>query len=148
MSPLVAAADLLRLPIRLGELPVGRSLDLILDPDARRVVGLEVLCGDDVTRFLPLAAARVGEAAVSIATALPLLDRSDLEFYRGRGHPLSELRGLTVRAAREPLGTLADVVLDSGTGEVRELVLDRPGEPGSTVQADAAEIERPRRPAA
>ena len=53
------AEQLLRFPVRLDGMDVGRAVDLIIDPAHARAVGLDVLCRDDVHRFLPLAAAEV-----------------------------------------------------------------------------------------
>ncbi len=43
------------LPVRLHGIQLGRPVDLLLDPDTRRAVGLDLLCGDEVHRFLPVA---------------------------------------------------------------------------------------------
>ena len=49
--------DLLRRPVRLRGIQLGRAVDLILDAAGTRVVGFDVLCGDGTHRFLPLSAA-------------------------------------------------------------------------------------------
>ena len=54
----VAADELLRLPVRLHGIQLGRPVDVLLDAEAWRVVGLDVLCGDEVHRFLPLGRGR------------------------------------------------------------------------------------------
>jgi hypothetical protein len=71
---------------------------VLLEIDADRPLGLDVLCGDGLHRFLPMAAVgRIG-GDIQIESSLTLLEPAELEFYRARGQ---SLRG---RAS----GTLAD----------------------------------------
>ena len=82
--------------IRLGEVE-----DVIVDRDERRIVGLDVLCGDGTNRFLPYSTARVDGAGVELESALTLIDHPELEFYRARGRSLvaaPELAGALVEA--------------------------------------------------
>jgi sporulation protein YlmC with PRC-barrel domain len=116
----IASGDVLALPVRMHGIALGRSVDLIVDVDVRRVLGFEVRCGDDTHRFLPLAAARVHEDKIAIGSPLTLLD--ELAFYRARGHGLGALRGARVANARGELGTLQDVVFDTA-GAIHELVV-------------------------
>jgi hypothetical protein len=102
---------LLGLAVRTNGISLGRTEELILDVPSRRAVGVDVLCGDGVHRFLPLAAASMGEGAIAVDSALMLLDEPELRFYRERGTPLSQARGSTVERGGEALGTLRDVVL-------------------------------------
>jgi sporulation protein YlmC with PRC-barrel domain len=88
-----------------------------------RVVGLEVACGDDERRFLPLAAAHVHEDEIALGSALLLLEGDDLAFYRRRGRMLSALRGREVTRGGRALGALKDVVLDED-GAVRLLEVE------------------------
>ena len=87
------AEELLRLPVRLHGIQLGRPVDLILDLVGERALGLDVLCGDDVHRFLPLAAATVGDDEITVRSALTLLEEAELAFYRSRASELSALRG-------------------------------------------------------
>ena len=48
----ITGDELLALPVRLHGIQLGRPVDLLLDRDAQRIVGLDVLCGDEVHRFL------------------------------------------------------------------------------------------------
>ena len=80
---------LLQQPVRLRGIQLGRAVDLILDADARRVLGFDVLCGDGTHRFLPYAAADPQPGAIVIRSSLLLLDGEELEFYRQRGTTLS-----------------------------------------------------------
>ena len=126
MRPL-SADDVLRLPVRHNGIDLGRSLDLAIDLDAGRVLGLEVRCRDDAHRFLPLPAARLTSDEVDVESPLTLLD--DLAFYRRRGSSYRELRGGTVEQAGRAVGTLKDVelglegaftlVVTTPTGDVR-----------------------------
>jgi hypothetical protein len=81
-----------------GGIELGRVFDVLLETDADRPLGLAVLCGDGLHRFLPMAAVgRIG-GDIQIESSLTLLEPAELEFYRARGQ---SLRG---RAS----GTLAD----------------------------------------
>jgi hypothetical protein len=135
----MVSADVLALPVRMHGIGLGRSVELIVDADVRRVLGFEVRCGDDTHRFLPLAAARVRRGEIAVASPLTLLD--ELPFYRARGHGLGALRGARVAIAGGEVGTLRDVVFE-GEGAIRELVVATPaGErripPGADVRVAA-----------
>jgi hypothetical protein len=119
----IPAGALLRRPVRLRGIKLGRPVDLVLDPSPLRAIGVEVLCGDESVRFLPLAAARVREDEIAIGSALLLLQEPDLSFYRRRGTLLSELRGRRVERRGHELGVLRDVVLDR-SGAIAEVVVD------------------------
>ena len=132
----MASGDVLALPVRMHGIGLGRSVELIVDVDVRRVLGFEVRCGDDTHRFLPLAAAHVSAGEIAIASPLTLLD--ELAFYRARGHGLGALRGARVANAGGEVGMLRDVVFED-EGAIRELVVATPaGErriaPGADVQ--------------
>jgi len=135
----IASGDVLALPVRMHGIALGRSVDLIVDVDVRRVLGFEVRCGDDTHRFLPLAAARVHEDKIAIGSPLTLLD--ELAFYRARGHGLGALRGARVANARGKLGPLRDVVFEDD-GMIRELVVateagERRIQPGADIRVSA-----------
>ena len=95
--------ELLRLPVRVRGIQLGRPVDLILDAAGRRVLGFDVLCGDGEHRFLPIAATETQPDQIAVRSSLTLLDDAELAFYRERGTTLTELR------AKDP----ADVVLDA-----------------------------------
>ena len=61
---------LLARPVRLHGIDLGRPVDLLLDREALRAVGLDVLCGDGVHRFLPLPTAAIGDEALTVAVVL------------------------------------------------------------------------------
>jgi hypothetical protein len=86
------AEALLKLPVKVRGIQLGWPVDVILDGDASRALGLDVLCGDDTHRFLALAAADVRADVIEVGSALTLLTDVELEFYRSRGSTLRELR--------------------------------------------------------
>jgi hypothetical protein len=115
--------ELLALPVQLHGIPLGRPVDLLLDRDDLKVVGLDVRCGDDLHRFLPLATAIIGDDEIAIRSPLVLLEEDELEFYEARTFPLSSLRGKSVDRAGRPEGTLHEVVLRTD-GTLTEIAVD------------------------
>jgi len=115
--------ELLALPVRLHGIQLGRPVDLLLDRDAQRIVGLDVLCGDEVHRFLPLPTAAVGHGEIRILSPLVLLERRELDFYRSRTLALSSLRDGVVERSGQRLGPLRDVVVTED-GRVVAAIVD------------------------
>lgn len=118
----LTGAELLALPVRLHGIQLGRPVDLLLDRETLRTVGLDVLCGDEVHRFLPLPTASVGDEEIAILSPLVLLEEDELDFYRSKTFALSAQRGRPVQRKARDLGALEDVVVDSGGGLVAVLV--------------------------
>jgi len=87
------AEQLLSLPVRVRGIQLGRPVDLIVDAQASRVLGFDVVCGDDAQRFLPFAVARVTDEAIEIETPLVLLDFDQVAFYREHAATLRQLNG-------------------------------------------------------
>jgi hypothetical protein len=116
--------ELFALPVRLHGIQLGRPVDLLLDRDARTAVGLDVFCGDEVHRFLPLATAALRGQEIRILSPLVLLEQRELEFYRSRTLALSRLRGRTVELKGRRLGPLQDVVV-ADDGRVIAAIVDR-----------------------
>jgi hypothetical protein len=114
---------LLALAVRLHGVHLGRPVDLLLDRDGERVVGIDVLCGDEAHRFLPLPTAAVGDDAIAIHSPLVLMEEDELDFYRARTFRLSALRGRAVHRDGREVGKLRDVVLRNG-GELVAAILD------------------------
>ena len=114
--------ELLALPLRLHGVTVGRPVDVLLDRDALRMIGFDILCGDEVHRFLPVPTAKLQEDKISISSPLVLLEEDELDFYRARTLALSSLRGRVVKRRGRELGELKDVVFEEG-GEVVAVVL-------------------------
>jgi hypothetical protein len=117
----LTGAELLALPVRLHGVQLGRPVDLLLDRDTLRTVGLDVLCGDDVHRFLPLPTASVNDDELAILSPLVLLEEDQLHFYRSKTFALSALRGRPVERKGQDLGALGDVVVDAA-GELVAVV--------------------------
>jgi hypothetical protein len=133
----VSAEQLLRVPVRLRGIQLGRSADLVLDFARRRALGLEVACGDDERRFLPLAAAEIDGQEVRVSSPFVLLNASELTFYTTRGSTFGALRGTSVVRGRSLLGRLDDLVLDPG-GVIASIVVE--GEDGREEIAYTGEV--------
>lgn len=121
----LTGAELLALPVRLHGIQLGRPVDLLLDRDTLRTVGLDVLCGDEVHRFLPLPTASVSDDEIAILSPLVLLEEDELLFYRSKTFALSTLRGRPVQRKSRDLGALGDVVVDAAGGLVAVVVAGR-----------------------
>jgi hypothetical protein len=135
-----SATELLRLPVQLHGIRLGRPVDLLFAPAAWRVLGCVVLCGDDVERFLAFAAAEPAADEISVPSALLLLE--DVDFYRARSRSLRAHLGGTVTRDGRALGILRDVLVTDG-GLVSSLVVER--EDGSDeVGAEGVSIQTER----
>jgi hypothetical protein len=84
------AEELLERHVLFRDIVLGIVVDVILDAPLRRVIGLDVLCGDRARRFLPFGACEIRDGAIGVDSALVLSD--EVEFYRSRGQVLSALR--------------------------------------------------------
>lgn len=131
--------ELLRLPVRLHGIQVGRPVDLLLDPEAQRAVGLDLLCGDEVHRFLPMPTAAVGREEIRILSPFVLLEQEELDFYRSRTLALGGLRGRPVERKGRNLGALQDVVVAADGQLVAAIVA------GKRIPFDAALRFAPKR---
>jgi hypothetical protein len=120
----LTGTHLLKLPVRLHGIELGRPVDIVVDADARRAVGIALLCGDHVERFLPFGAAAVSDDEILVDSALAVID--DPRFYLERGHTLRALRGAPVTRRGELEGRLADVVVGTD-GALVGLVVDAGG---------------------
>ena len=118
----LSADELLRLPVTVRGIEVGRAVDVLLDVGGGRVLGVEVLCRDDSHRFLALSAATIADDALATGSALTLLAEDQLDFYRKRARSLRALRGTPVQFRGRTLGALADVVL-TGEGAMTDVVV-------------------------
>jgi len=111
--------ELLERPVRLRGIQLGRVVDVLLHPGEPQALGLDVFCGDERHRFLPVSAAEVRDDHVEAASSLVLLDLRPDSFYRLRARPLSTLRGTRIDDRRE----LHDVVFGPDW-RIVELVLE------------------------
>ncbi len=132
-----SATELLRLPVQLHGIRLGRPVDLLLDSEEWRVLGLVVLCGDGSRRFLVYAAASPREDEIDVRSALLLLE--DVDFYRGRSRSLRALLGGAVVNGRRELGELRDLLL-APDGTVAALVVEHE-EALLEVEPAGAEVE-------
>jgi hypothetical protein len=115
------AQELLRLPVRLHGIQLGRPSDVLVDLPAERVVGLDVVCGDEVHRFLPLAGVSFHDDEIAVSSALTLMEEDQLAFYRDRAGSLVALRGSELQRGGRAVGRLHDLVV--GDGGALEAVL-------------------------
>jgi len=122
--------DLLALPVRLHGIQLGRPADLLLDREELRVLGLDVLCGDDIHRFLPLPTASLSAEVIAISSPLVLLEEDQLGFYRTRAFAFTSLRGRPVEQRGRHVGALDDIVVRSD-GSLEQLVVT--GNGGATL---------------
>ena len=134
----MTGSELLHLPVLMHGIQLGRPVDILVDLEAGRAVGLDVLCGDDEHRFLPLATARIRYDAIAVESALMLLDAAQLGFYRDRAKSLRALRGAVVEHGDRLVGALRDVRVDDD-GTLVELEL----ETGATVAYSPELLIRP-----
>ena len=116
-----SAIELLRLPVQLHGIRLGRPVDLLLDPAAWRVLGFVVLCGDESRRFLVFAAADAEEHAIAVPSALLLLE--NVEFYLDRSRSLRALLGGAVVEGGSELGELHDLLVNRD-GSVEAVVVE------------------------
>lgn len=128
------AAELLKLPVRLRGIQLGRPVELLVDLAAGRAHGFDVRCGDAIHRFLPFAAVTVGEDELSVSSALTMLEEAELAFYRDRASALGALRGAELERDGVPVGRFADVVV--GAGGALEAVLVETGSGVRPVEPD------------
>ncbi|MBW8741675.1 MAG: hypothetical protein ACJ747_10690 [Gaiellaceae bacterium] len=122
----IRADRLLALPVRLHGISLGRPADVLLDRNELRAVGLDLICGDDIHRFLPYATAAIHDDEIAIPSPLVLLEEDELAFYRARTFSLAALRRGVVERGGRPSGTLVDVVLLSD-GRLAEMIVERGG---------------------
>jgi hypothetical protein len=116
----LSAAALLRLPVRLHGIHLGRPTDLLIDVESWHVLGFVVRCGDETVRFLPWAASQPSQAEIAVGSALLLLE--DVMFYEKRSVSFRSLIG----GELPPGGVLRDVLIGD-RGAVSELEIERDG---------------------
>jgi uncharacterized protein YrrD len=127
-------------PVCYADIRLGVVVDVLLDDGLQRVLGFDVLCGDRVHRYLPLAACEVEDTSISVPSALVLL-RQELDFYRERGRALTAVRGFPVRREGRSLGTVVDLVF-APEGGLLEIVVETDAGP-RTVEAGAELVVGP-----
>ena len=120
MLPLLRTSGLVRRPVVYRDIRLGVAADVLFDRAIRRLVGLEVRCGDGRDRFLPFPACEVRDDAIAVESALVLLE-GNLEFYRLDGCTFSELRDTPVLVGDAGADLLVDLLV-SPDGEVARIV--------------------------
>jgi hypothetical protein len=116
-----SATRMLALPVGFRDIRLGVPVDLMLAAAEWRVVGFEIRCWDEASRFLAWGAATVEADRIAAGSALALLD--DVDFYRTRTRSFRSLLGSSVEAG----ATLRDLALDAD-GAVIGLVVEQDGE--------------------
>jgi hypothetical protein len=118
----LAGEDIASRPVVFRGIDLGQTVDLVVDLGQGRVLAVEVLCGDDAVRVLPLPAARIDADEIDVGSPLAVLDAAHASFYYERGRRLAALRGAPVTRGKAELGRLDDVVF-LADGQIVELVL-------------------------
>ena len=96
---------------------VGTIVDVMLDLQARKVVGFCVRLAEGDARFVPLVAVvALGPCGIELGSPLHLMH--DIGFYNGAGMPLATLLGRPVGCRHQPAASIADVIADLSTGDV------------------------------
>jgi hypothetical protein len=111
--------ELLRLPVRLRGIHLGRAVDVLLHPTEPQALGVDVLCGDELHRFLPFSAASLGDEAFEVESPFVLLDLPPNSFYRLEARSLAGLRGTRVGGT----GSLLQDIVLGPEWAIEELVL-------------------------
>ena len=85
-----AASELLALPVRMHGIQLGTPVEALLDEAVDRLLGFEVLCGDQAYRFLPFSVARLQADQIAVESALTLIDERDIDYYRRHSRRLGD----------------------------------------------------------
>jgi hypothetical protein len=105
------AENLLSLPVLVQGIELGRPVDLVVDHDLSRVLGFDVLCGDQAHRFLPFAVAGITDETIEIQSPFLLLDFGQVDFYREQATTLRELNGEAGDLVVAPDGRIESVTV-------------------------------------
>ena len=130
-----SGGELMHLPVCVNGAELCRPIDLLVDLDRLRVVGLNVRCGQGARLFLPLAAAKLSREQINASSRLALLDES--AYYSEHGTSLRSLRGAAVDFSGRQVGTLDDIVLRAN-GDVTRVVVK--GESGKLRRLRATHV--------
>ncbi len=120
MLPLHRTSTLVRRAVTYRDIRLGVTTDALFDRAVRRLVGLDVRCGDGADRLLPFPACEVRDGRLAVESALVLLE-GNVDFYRLEGSTFSALQGVSVLAGGIEVGALADLVVGDD-GEVIRVV--------------------------
>jgi hypothetical protein len=114
----LSGAELFALPVEFSGIYLGRPVDL----GQRRVLALELHCGDEARRYLPFPVARIEPERIAVGSPLVLIDADATDFYREHAETLRRLRGAPVERSETELGELDDVIVLTD-GQIVELVV-------------------------
>lgn len=120
MLPLHRTSTLVRRPVTYRDIRLGITTDALFDRAVRRLVGLDVRCGDGADRLLPFPACDMRDSRLAVESALVLLE-GNVDFYRLEGSTFNALQGVSVLAGGVEVGALADLVVGDD-GEVIRVV--------------------------
>ena len=125
--------DIVGMRVRIGDVVVGRIVDVLLHRSLRHVLGFVVEGRGTHRHFLPWAAGLVEDGHVATRSVFALLSRSELAFYLDNGLPLAGVLG----APRHGGAILEDVLVDRD-GDVVSLVHRLSGVDGARAPRGAA----------
>ena len=137
-----SVGEVLNRSVRIHGIDVGEPVDVLLDPDLRCVLGLEVHCRDGVNRFLPWLAGELQPDELLVELPVALLDGPQLEYYREQALALNALRRLPVDGFDTPAARVEDVVVDA-RGRVVALEIDARRR-RRTIELDRVRVETDR----
>jgi PRC-barrel domain protein len=118
--------DLVGMRVRIGDVVVGRIVDVLLNRSLGHVLGFVVEGRGAHRHFLPWVAGTVEDGHVVTLSVFALLSTSELAFYLDNGLPLREVLGAPPDGNR----ILEDVLVDRD-GDVVSLVHRPSGANGS-----------------
>jgi hypothetical protein len=130
--------DLVGTPVRWHGVRVGRAADVLFDLGVRRVLGVEVDCGNGERRFLALAACELSAGGIALVSPHAMVDAAGLSFYRDHSRSLGALLGSVVYRRGNAAGVLEDLAL-LPNGDIERVVLRRGG--GSRVSLPPHELD-------
>jgi hypothetical protein len=101
VRPSGALADLLGVAVRIGTIRVGEVVGIFVDETGARAIGLEVRSAGGLRRFLPWFAATRASGAITVSSALLLVD-DGASYERLGAHAVRDaarLAGLTASSS-------------------------------------------------
>ncbi len=127
MLPLHRTSTLVRRAVTYRDIRLGVTTDALFDRAVRRLVGLDVRCGDGADRLLPFPACEVRDGRLAVESALVLLE-GNVDFYRLEGSTFSALQGVSVLAGGIEVGALADLVVGDDGDVIRVVAAAQDGD--------------------
>ncbi len=135
------AERLLGKAVRLRGINLGHVVDVFVDLQPLRAVGLQVRSPDGQERLVPFALAVVTEEGVEVASPFSLLDEPEVDFYRSGAVAWRTLRGAGAEEEGHPAGLLADIVF-AADGTAVECLIESGGA-SRLAPAPAVRVARP-----